>query len=213
MLSDQLRGKLLDYLDARLTGSELEQFEAQLNTHPELKEEYHVLLELQSAGVDWQPQDAPQWGRLAGLNAPRQRPATPWMTWLSLAASLSAVALISLQAQFTRTSDGFSISFNSGTSTVVSQQVEARMDILRQQQQNYTDQEIEALEKKNLAMNKQMLTAALSFNREERRQDMRELVSYWAKSRYDDRQAVERIMARQFDDQMAIQQLYTRMPQ
>ena len=121
--------------------------------------------------------------------------------------------LIVLQIQFTRTADGFSISFSGGSAVTVEQLLQEHLLALRIQQTSYVDQQILALEQKNAAVNRQLLSAALTYNRDERRRDMRELVRYWSESRSSDRIVMENLADRQIDGQLAIQHLYTRLPQ
>lgn len=215
MLSDHTRFRLLDYIDGKLDSAERAELETALANNPELREEYRVLQELQAAGLDWQDQAVPHWGRLHGLNSVRRlpsNPAWPWLNWASLAASMAAVMLIVLQIQFTRTADGFTISFSGSSTVTMEQLLQDHLLALRIQQTSYVDQQILALEQKNAAVNRQLLSAALTYNRDERRRDMGELVRYWAESRSNDRVVMENLADRQIDGQLAIQHLYTRLP-
>jgi len=216
MLSDHSRFRLLDYIDGKLDSTERRELETALANNPELREEYRVLQELQAAGLDWQDQAVPHWGRLHGLNSVRRlpsNPAWPWLNWASLAASMAAVMLIVLQIQFTRSADGFTISFSGSSAVTIEQLLQEHLLALRIQQTSYVDQQILAVEQKNAAVNRQLLTAALTYNRDERRRDMRELARYWAESRSSDRMVMENLADRQIDGQLAIQHLYTRLPQ
>lgn len=209
MLSDELRNQLFDYVDGRLSESQRQEFEEQLHINALLREEYEAMQVFMQAKEDWSDAQVPRWDRVRGINRMRQQAGLPWFQWVSLAFSLIAVVLVVSNAQISHNEEGFTIAFNGGG--VTQEDIDKKLENLRLEQQNFMTAQVKAMEDKSLAMNKQVLTAALDFNREVRRQDIAELASYWAKTRSEDLRAIQLIQDQQEDDQRAIEQLYARL--
>ncbi len=214
MLSDHMRQQLLELIDGRLSGEESARVQAELQNNPALAEEYQLLLELQAAGRDWQDQGVPTWSRLAGVTRSPVYGGQPWLAWTSLAVSLAVAFLLILQVQFIRTSDGFTIKFSASLqSEAIADELDVRFMALEARQSRLLDERLLAYDKRTQAVNQQLLTAALSFNRNERREDMQRLANYWTRQRAEDRQLVGGLLKSQYNDRVAIRNLYNQVPQ
>ncbi len=212
MLSDALRDQLLNYLDGNMAPADRARLEQQFETNSELNAAWQALREMQAAGRDWEDVAVPQWSRLAGVTA---RPGNTgiWpvsLGWLSLATSITAILLVLFRAEISVTEQGFSVAFHeSGLNPTT---LEQRLSDLSVAHESTLNQRMAALEKKSLEMNRQLLTAALSYSRDERRREMTALATNWSRARSSDLMLVDGIRDNQLDDRLALRQLYTRLP-
>jgi ferric-dicitrate binding protein FerR (iron transport regulator) len=212
MLSDQQHDLLLDYLDGKLDTETRASFETSLANNPELQSAWQTLRELQSAGRDWEDIPVPRWSRLAGVTARGDRSRAWGLGWLSLATSMAAILLVVFQAEVLISAEGFNVSFHRGSSGLSEQALEQRLAQLEDKQTAYVAERMDMLEEKTQAMNRQLLTAALNYNREERRQDMKALAASWSRARSSDLMRVDGLWENQYDDRQALRQLYARLP-
>ncbi|MEM8490535.1 MAG: hypothetical protein AAGC91_03285 [Pseudomonadota bacterium] len=213
MLTDDLRDSLLAYLDDRLSPDDRSAFEQQLRGNAELQQALAAARQWQDAASAWEPIPVPAWSRLRGITTGIAPVRTGVLTWLSLGASMAAILLVLFQAQFTISDNGFALRFGSDTGAVKPEQLERRMVELERRRNDVLNERLEILEKKSLANNRQLLAAALQYNRLERQDDMRSLAASWSLARSTDQMRVEDLRDSQFDDRLAIRQLFTRLPE
>lgn len=212
MVSDSQRDRLFDYLDGRLDDAERIEFEQQLEADPELRKAWLAVREWQSAGDDWEDVPVPAWSRLRGVTTGSKTGFSGLLGWLSLASSATAILLVVFQAQFTVAENGFSLRFGPDTGGITEAQLERRLVTLERSRIENLNERLDLVEKKSQAMNRQLLAAALEYNRIERQDDMRAMAASWSLARSTDQLRVEDLRDDQFDDRMAIRQLYTRLP-
>lgn len=215
MLSDSLHDQLLDYLDGNLSAEASKNLEEQFESNAELKSAWLSLRELQAAGRDWEEVAVPEWSRLAGVTA---RPGATqfWpllLGWLSLATSTAAIVMVLFSGSVTVSAEGFTVAFNgdAASDTAFEQRLGEFQRRMVEQQDSIIGHRVEMLEARTMEINRQLLAAALSYSRDERRREMTALATSWNRARNTDLLLVDGIRDKQLDDGLALRQLYTRL--
>ncbi len=203
---------LPDYLDNKLSQRQNQWVTEALDSSEELCKALASLEDLHQAKKQWQDEEVPNWHRTAFAARVQHKP-IHWMNWISMATSMAAIFLVVFRIQVVSNVDGYQVSFGEQIDNVAfRKQAEAYLDDWQIEQTAYLDHRFLEFENQQLQQNQQVMTAALDFNRGERRDELNQLTSYFVQQRSIDK-AKSQIRYRQLyenqtEDREAIQTLY-----
>lgn len=165
----------------------------------------------------WLDEEVPEWHRTA-FAARVQHKSTNWMNWISFATSMAAIFLVLFRIQIVSNSDGYQVSFGEQTDKVTfRRQADAYLDDWQAEQIAFIDHRLLEFENQQLQQNQQVMTAALDFTRDERRNDLNQLTSYFLQQRTKDRvrsqSQYRHLVDSQAEDRQAIDTLYASIDQ
>ncbi len=212
MQYEEIAALLPDYLDGKLTDRQNQQIHEAIQASDQLQVSLLSLEDLRSAKSHWVDEDTPDWHRTAFAARVRQKP-IEWMNWFSFATSVAAIFLVMFRVQFISNSDGYQINFGEQFDKVtVQRQMNQHLDDWQAEQVSYLDHRFLEFENKQLVQSQQVLTAALQYNRDERRQDLNQLTSYFVDQRSIDikrsKNRYQKITDSQLQDREDIKTIY-----
>jgi len=208
---------LPDYIDGNLPERQMKLIRQQLEKSPELAEDLSQLMLLQDSGRDWQDEAVPTWHRTAFL-ARRQKGNPTWLPWLSMATSFAAICLVVFRIEIVTSPEGVHIGFGQPTTPVaIQQQAEQQLNDWRQEQQAYVAHKLLEFENQQLRRDQQVMATVLELNKEQRRQELQQLTSYFAQQRNQDIQLTQSQYQTLFEiqdqDRAEIKRLYASLDQ
>ncbi len=189
------------------------------------------LQDWQHSAAHWQDEAVPDWSRAPLPRQPRNgflgaggahsaqgkwRGAavrTPWWAWTSMAASLTAIALVIGQVRIDIGENGTRIAFGGGSNgaAITAAELDNKLAQFAQLQNASLDNKLIEQELKRTQDNKRMLTAVLSYTREQQKEDFTQLISYWQSVREQDsgtqRDALRRLYTNQLQNRSDLQQI------
>ena len=212
MQYEEIVALLPDYLDGNLSQRQKQWISEELEGSEELRKALASLEDLRQAEVQWEDEAVPHWHRTAFAARVKHKP-TQWMNWLSLATSMAAIFLVVFRLQIVSNNDGYQLSFGDQIDKVAfRKQAESYLDDWQAEQTAYLDHWLLEFENKQLIQNQQVMATALNFNRDERRQDLNQLTSFFLQQRTNDqvqtRTQFQQMLAYQTEDRQAIETLY-----
>lgn len=194
------------------------------------------LQDWQQCAAHWPDETVPDWSRAplprqprngflgAGGNQGKWRGAgpgtglgtavsTPWWAWTSMAASLTAIALVIGQVRIDIGEHGTRIAFggSGNAAAITADELDSKLAQFAQLQNASLDNKLLEQELKRTQDNKRMLTAVLSYTREQQKEDFTQLVNYWQSVREQDsdtqRDALRRLYTNQLQNRSDLQQI------
>jgi hypothetical protein len=185
---------LCDYIEGRTPPGVRVVCDEALRECAHCREVHARALELYEFGNRWQEQAVPEWNRARFAIPPVRTPGTR-LTWIALAASFSAVALVLLRVEVS-TANGLWISFGgSQTDARVQELVAAELELHVAEQDLLLDARLEEFATDQLSASQLLLARWHDAARAERRQELGLLVSNWQTQRFDDRQEINAQLA------------------
>jgi len=212
MQYEEIVALLPDYLNGQLTDKENQGIHDALQQSKELREALTSIKQLQTSVNQWCDEETPDWHRTA-FAARVQQKHSQWFNWFSLATSMAAVLLVMFRVQVISNDDGLQISFGDQfNNATIQRQLNEHLDSWQEEQVAYLDHRFLEFENKQLVQSQQILTAALRYNRDERRQDLTQLTSYLVGQRSKDirreKNRYQQIANNQQQDREDIKSLY-----
>jgi len=212
MQYEEIVALLPDYLDNKLSKRQNQWVTEALNSSEDLRKALASLEDLHQAKKQWHDEEIPNWHRTAFAARVQHKP-IHWMNWISMATSMAAIFLVVFRIQVVSNVDGYQVSFGEQIDKVAfRKQAESYLDDWQMEQTAFLDHRFLEFENQQLLQNQQVMTAALDFNRDERRNDLNQLTSYFVQQRSIDKANSQtryrQLYANQTEDREAIQTLY-----
>ena len=213
MQFEEIVALLPDYLDNKLSPQQRQIVEQELAQSTELNDMLNNLRSLNVAATSWQDEAVPEWHRTAFLARQRKPAQTNWMNWFSLATSFAAICLVVFRIEIVASSDGLQIGFGEPTTSVAfEQRADEYLQRWAQNQEAYVSQQLMSYENRQLKRDQQIMTSVLEVNREQRKQDIQQLTTYFTQQRNQDllltQQKYQELYEFQDQDRQDIRQLY-----
>ncbi|PCJ45783.1 MAG: hypothetical protein COA74_15030 [Gammaproteobacteria bacterium] len=201
-----------DFLDDNLSPENKQKVIDALEGSIDLQKALTSLKELRYGQQVWADEDIPSWNRSAFITRARPR-ASSWMNWFSLATSVAAICLVVFRVQLVSNNDGYHISFGEQANKVSFQKyANDYLDDWQSEQTAYLDHRLLEFENQQLQQSQQVLTSALEFNRDQRRQDLNQLTSYFLQQRSVDlvksQSQYKQLVDSQLEDRQDIKSIY-----
>ena len=212
MQYEEIVALLPDFLDGSLSQRQRQWISEELEKSEELRKALASLEDLRQAETQWVDETVPNWHRTA-FAARVKNKSTNWMNWISLATSMAAIFLVVFRIQIVSNNDGYQVSFGDQIDKVAfRKQAEIYLDDWQAERTAYLDHWLLEFENKQLIQNQQVMASALNFNRDERRQDLNQLTSFFLQQRSRDqiqtRSQYTQLLNSQTEDRQAIDTLY-----
>ena len=212
MQYEEIAALFPDYLDGSVSDSQRQKVIDALDSSIELQQMLDSYRELKQGQQQWQEEEIPHWHRSAFLPRPRAKQYN-WMNWISMSTSVAAIFLVVFQVQITSTADGVSINFNQqGNQAGFDKTAADFLADWKIEQTAYIDNRLLEYQNLQLKENQQVLTSALEYNRDQRRQDLNQLTSYFLQQRSSDlnksQTQFRMLLDSQLEDKQAIETLY-----
>ena len=212
MQYEEIVALLPDFLDGSLSQRQRQWISEELEGSEELRKALASLEDLRLAETQWTDETVPNWHRTA-FAARVKNKSTNWMNWISLATSMAAIFLVVFRIQVVSNNDGYQVSFGEQIDKVAfRKQAEVYLDDWQAERTAYLDHWLLEFENKQLIQNQQVMSTALNFNRDERRQDLNQLTSFFLQQRSRDmvqtRSKYKQLLDTQTEDRQAIETLY-----
>ncbi|MCY7296022.1 hypothetical protein [Alteromonas sp. a30] len=149
---------------------------------------------MQTLEQQYQDYDVPQWDREATMDVAltTEKPPRAWwkgagISWLSLAASVTAICMVSLNVQVQLKDDGVLIGLaNRYTEAQIAELVETKVQDINQENLQQLALYQQQLQQQQQQFSTQLADYILSSNRTERKEDFAELIKYVNQQRNDD---------------------------
>lgn len=136
---------------------------------------------LQSA--NWQDVAVPRWDRksvfFGWYGTPASRAPLPWLNLVSVAASALLLIVVLFRVEVMSNDDGFSIRFAGQNNLVSKGELEQRMAMMQQDYQRTFNTNVDRLTSQQVATNQLLLRTVLETSRQERRQDLGNMMVLW----------------------------------
>jgi hypothetical protein len=159
-------------------------------------------LEFYQLAAEWREQAAPDWNRARFAVAPARQPQGPRLSWMALAASVTAIVLVLLRVEIS-TADGLLISFGgSQTDARVQALVAAELDRHVAAQDLLLEARFNEFASDQLSANQLLLARWQETSRAERRQELGFLMSSWQSQRFEDQQQFNNQLTSLTNDQI-----------
>ncbi len=181
-----------------------------VNAHLDECEECRALLaelwDLQALATRWREQSVPAWQRRGHFFE-----STPWLPRLQVAGAFASVLVLVLVLARVEvsTADGFTVRF--GEAYATRDQLETSMEQLQQDQAQQLQAGIDRLTSQQVASNQLLLRTALDLSRQERREEMSNLVTLMDDRRdrryRETEESLRYLVASQVEDRRNIRQL------
>ncbi len=201
MNCDQCESRLFDFHEGKLSPDDATGIDAHLQDCPDCTALLNDIWQVSLAASRWHDQSVPSVRGAKYLPEKRS-----WQTSLALVASFLALVMVVTDAHIV-TGDG-DITLAFGRSDLASQRDLAEF---QQVQARIVDQGISKLTAQQVASNQLMLRTLLSTSREERRQELTTLVSYWSETQAiqaeEMQESLRFLIASQAEDEKDIRQL------
>lgn len=212
MQYDEIVALFPDFLDEKLSEKEKQTVIDALESSIELQHALLSLKELRYGQEQWIDEEMPAWNRSAYMSRAKSK-STHWMNWLSLATSFAAICLVVFRVQVISNDEGYHISFGEQSEQVAFKKYANNyLDDLHAEQVAYLDHRFLEFENQQLQQNQLVLTSALEFNRDERKQDLNQLTSYFLQQRSSDlvktQTQYKQILYSQLEDREDIKSIY-----
>jgi hypothetical protein len=201
-----------DFLEDNLSENEKKAVIDALDGSIELQQALSSLKELRYGQQQWMDEEVPTWNRSAYISRAKPKN-THWMNWVSLATSFAAICLVVFRVQVISNDEGYHISFGEQTEQVAFKRYANNyLDDLQSEQVAYLEHRFLEFENQQLQQNQLVLTSALEFNRDERKQDLNQLTSYFLQQRSSDlvntQSQYNQILDSQLEDRKDIKTIY-----
>ena len=185
-----LADHVCDYIDGKLTPALRARCDEAVQHCVQCREVHAHALEFYRLAGEWQDQAVPDWNRARFAVAPPRQPHGSWPSWLALAASVTAIALVLLQMEIS-TTNGLLISFG-GTQTDarVRALVAAELERHTAAQDLLLEARLVEFMSDHLNANQLLLARWQDATRAERHQELALLLSNWQSQRFEDQQEV-----------------------
>lgn len=204
MLCEQCGPLLSDYLDDRLAAEPRAEVVHHLEHCRHCQQDLQQLQAFSDATQHWVDAPVPNWQPVSPFaNASTKR---PWVSWLSLAFSISAMALVITNAEISVNGQGFNVSFGQPTQALNVAALEQRLDLFEQQQQINLSNQLASWQITQQEANQQVLTSVLSFARDQQRRDLAQFVDYWETVRAEDHVQQGQVLNTLYDNQLQSRQ-------
>ncbi|MFT5451271.1 MAG: hypothetical protein ACI9N9_000755 [Enterobacterales bacterium] len=212
MQYEEIVALLPDFLDENLSGKERKIVLDALEGSLELQKLLSSLKVLRSGQQQWIDEEVPAWNRSAYISRAKSKNAR-WINWLSLATSFAAICLVVFRVQVISNNEGYHISFGDQTEQVYFKKyANDYLDDLQAEQVAYLEHRFLEFENQQLQQNQLVLTSALEFNRDQRKQDLNQLTSYFLQQRSSDlvntQTQYNQILDSQSEDRKDIKSIY-----
>jgi hypothetical protein len=174
---DQCKDKLFDLVNSELPPLEQQLVDSHLKNCEECNADLANIWGLQSEASHWQEERVPHWNRKQFFFEP-----SPWpvrMQWATSFASVMVLILVMMEARIS-TVDGLTVDFAGSNTTFVSQkEMGSQLMSFQNQQQSLLDTSVQRLTNQQIATNQLLLRTILDTSRQERRQDLGNMLVLW----------------------------------
>lgn len=143
---------------------------------------------LQSA--NWQDVAVPRWDRRSLFFSSSRSP-LPWLNLVSVAASALLLIVVLFRVEVMNNDDGFSVRFAGQNNLVSKGELAQRMAMMQQDYQRTFNANVARLTSQQVATNQLLLRTILETNRQERRQDLGNMMLLWDTDRQRQNQMTE----------------------
>jgi hypothetical protein len=171
---EQCKDKLFELVGSQLPALERQLVDTHLQHCEACSEDLADIWELQSKASHWHDERVPHWNRKQYFFEP-----SPWpirMQWATSLASIVVLILVMTEARIS-TVDGFTVDFAGSESTFISQQdLGLQLTNIQSQQQTLLDSSVQKLTSQQVATNQLLLRTMLNTSRQERREDLGNLL-------------------------------------
>lgn len=200
MHCDQIGLLLSEFVEDRLPATQRAEVVEHVRQCPYCQQDVEHLQALADMAEHWVDAPVPNWQPVSPFStAPTKK---PWMSWLSLAFSISAFALVFSQANLQINDQGFHLSFGQPAAPALDvAALEKRLDLFEQQQQINVSNQLTAWEITQQESNQKVLTTMLAYSREQQRRDLAQFVDYWETVRAEDQVQQGQVFNRLIDTQ------------
>lgn len=194
MSKSEQSDKLAQWLEGQLSDEEQRQFQQACSEDTDFAQRVATAARIEAMAQEPDSEPVPHWDIAATMGPQSQRESqnTPWWAWrgwspVSMAMSCCAIALLSLQAEFKVEQGAVTLSFAQQPDVqAVQTQVTDAMQQYEQRQQQLLQQQRVQLQEQQLALNTQLTRYLLDTSRQERREDIVELIKFVNQQRDDD---------------------------
>ncbi len=192
MSFEEKRERLQRYCEGHTSPEETRLCIEDLENDAELKEEYHLIQQLQEASEHWQDQEVPKWQRTRYIARPTKT--APFWPWFSVACSAMALIVVILQVNVQTVSDGLYIGVGHPQARVELTSSEPALSPSDAQWRSYLDARLKEFEYQQDLKRRDTLNAALELSRQERHRETNQWVNYLQEQRTNDLQRVSNFM-------------------
>ena len=134
--------------------------------------------ETESQAANWRDLPAPNWDkRSLFFGSPAIR--LPWLNLAGLSATALLLVVVLFRIEVTSSDRGLSVSFAGQNNVVSSEEFERRLSMLQEDSQRSFNVNAERLTSQQIATNQLLLRAILDTSRQERREDLGDMMVLW----------------------------------
>ncbi len=174
---EQCKDKLFDLVGSELPALEQQLVDKHLQHCEQCSADLTAIWDLQSKASQWHNERVPRWNRQRFFFEP-----SPWplrMQWAASFASIMVLILVMMEARIS-TVDGLTLDFADNESTFISrEELSLELASFQNQQQSQLKSSVQRLTGQQIVTNQMLLRTILETNRQERRQDMGNMLVLW----------------------------------
>jgi len=152
----------------------------------------HDIWETSLQSVNWQEVTVPRWdkrslffgtSRARPDSSPLGRFSFPWLNLVSVTASALVLVVVLFRVEVLTNENGFSVSFAGQNNLVSTEELDRRLSSVQQDNQRSFNTNVDRLTTQQVATNQLLLRTILEANRQERREDLSNMMVLWDSDR------------------------------
>lgn len=207
---EQCKTQLFDFVDNKLLVLEQQVVDQHLQQCDDCNAQLRSIWNLHSKASHWHDEPVPAWNKKHFFFEPSAWPMR--MQWATSFASILVLILVLTEARIS-TVNGLTIDFASGNELYVSQsQLTEQLQRAKIQQQTLLDSSVQKLTGQQIETNQLLLRTVLNTSRQERRQDLGNMLVLWEEVQ-DQRslsteESLRFLISSQFQDRQEIEDLH-----